>query len=180
MGCACNAASRAGQGVSYRIWKLFPAVIPTVATFLPYDRGAAHSQNVPCRPIATGTLPTNTETGMTTTTCDRASACCSVKEPTANKPTMRRLRQRCTNTTTAQPRRDHKQTTRKPANTKLARHAWVKTRTASDRSATPWCATPANHHIHEHNKTPRLYPYEPDQPTLTNYTTLRLGKPRRN
>ena len=46
---------------------------------------------------------TNTETGMTTTrtTSDRASACCSNKEPMPKKPTMRRLRQPCTNKTAA-------------------------------------------------------------------------------
>ena len=65
-------------------------------------------------------------------------------------------------------------------NTKLARHAWVETETASDGSATPWCATPTDRHIHEHRKTPGLYHYGPDQPTLTNYTTLHLDKPRRN
>ena len=37
----------------------------------------------------------------TRTTSDRASARCSAKEPTPNKPTMRRLRQRCTNKTAA-------------------------------------------------------------------------------
>ena len=35
MGCACNDASRAGLGMSYRISKLFSAVVPVVATFLP-------------------------------------------------------------------------------------------------------------------------------------------------
>ena len=49
--------------MSYRVWKLFSAVIPIVATFLPHDGGAAHSQNVPCRPNATGTLLTFTDVG---------------------------------------------------------------------------------------------------------------------
>ena len=47
--------------------------------------------------------PTNTKTGMTTTqtTSDRTSDCCSAKEPTPNKPTMRWLRQPCANKTAA-------------------------------------------------------------------------------
>ena len=106
MGCACNAASRTSQGMSYRIWKPSSAVVPIVATFLalrtrPTIGGAAHSQKVPCWPNATGTLPTNTETGMTTTRTrsDRASARCSAKEPTPNKPIMRQLQQPCTKKT---------------------------------------------------------------------------------
>ena len=39
MRCACNTASKAGQGVSYRLWKLFEAVIPTGATFFPHEWG---------------------------------------------------------------------------------------------------------------------------------------------
>ena len=74
----------------------------------------------------------------------------------------------------------NKQTTRKPANTKLARHAWVDTGTASNRLATTWCTTPADQNIHEHNRTSQLYDYEPNQPTLTNYTTLHFDIPRRN
>ena len=74
----------------------------------------------------------------------------------------------------------HEQTTRKPANTKLARHAWVETGTVSNGLATPWCATPADHHTIEQNRTLQFYHYEPDQTTLTNYTTLHLDKPRCN
>ena len=35
MGCACNDASRAKQGMSYQISKLFSAIVPIVANFLP-------------------------------------------------------------------------------------------------------------------------------------------------
>ena len=35
-------------------------------------------------------------------------------------------------------------------------------------------------HAHKHSRTPQLYRYERDQPTLTNYTTLHFDKPRRN
>ena len=64
MGCACKAASRAGQGMLYRISKLFLAVVPIVNTFpspedTPHHEGATHRQNVPCRPNATGTTGTN-------------------------------------------------------------------------------------------------------------------------
>ena len=47
--------------------------------------------------------PTDTKTGMTTTrtTTDSASDCCSAKEPMPNKPTMRWIRQPCTNKTAA-------------------------------------------------------------------------------
>ena len=54
MSCACNAA-RAGQGMWHQFWKLFAAVKPPIVTFLPHGGGTAHSQNVPCRPHATGT-----------------------------------------------------------------------------------------------------------------------------
>ena len=63
----------------------------------------------------TRTQPTNSETGMTTTrtTSDRASTRCPAKEPTPNKPTMRSLRQLCTNKTAAaatkRPSTDHTQ-----------------------------------------------------------------------
>ena len=51
---------------------------------------------------------------------------------------------------------------------------------ASNRMAAPWCATPADDNAHERNRTPQLYHYERDQPTLTNCTTLHLDQPRRN
>ena len=63
----------------------------------------------------------------------------------------------------------HKQTARKPANTKPAGHARVKTRTASPGLATPWFFTPADDHTHEHIKTPQLYHYTTGQPTATTY-----------
>ena len=55
----------------------------------------------------------------------------------------------------------------------------METGTAYNGLATPWYATPADHHTHDHNRTPQLYHYELDQPTLANYTTLHLDKPRR-
>ena len=75
-GCACNAASRAGQGMSYQLSKPFSAVVPIFKTFLPpgtrptkrkakhrrstpHHEGATHHQNVPCRPNATGTAGTD-------------------------------------------------------------------------------------------------------------------------
>ena len=61
-------------------------------------------------------------------------------------------------------------TTRRPANIKPARRARVKTGTASNELATPWCATPADDHTHEQNRTSRVYHHATDQPTLTNCT----------
>ena len=51
---------------------------------------------------------------------------------------------------------------------------------ASNGLTTPWCATPADHHIHEHNRTPQLHHYERDQPTLTTYTTLHSNRETTN
>ena len=104
----------------------------------------------------------------------------SATAPTQTKPTMRRPRQPRTNHTAAQPPLDRKQTTRKPANTKSARRARVETGTTFNGMGAPWCATPADHHAHERNRTPQLYHYECGQPTLTNFTTLHLDQPTRN
>ena len=81
---------------------------------------------------------------------------------------------------TAGQRPDNVQTTRKPANTQPARHARVETGTASHGLSTTCCAAPADRHANKDNRTLRLYHHEPDQRTLTNNTTLRLDKPRRN
>ena len=61
-GCACNAGSRAGQGMSYQFSKLFsapghapPRRRPSTAKARPTMRGVAHHQSMPCRPSATGT-----------------------------------------------------------------------------------------------------------------------------
>ena len=64
MGCSCNAASRAGQGMSYRISERFSAVLRIINTFLPPrtrppQEGAMHRQGVPCRPNATRTTRTD-------------------------------------------------------------------------------------------------------------------------
>ena len=178
MGGACNAASRTGQGRSYRIQKLFSAVIPTTATFLPHDGGAAHSQNLPCRPNATGTLPTNNETGMTTTTSDRASARCGAKEPTpkradqgAAKTTMHHQNHCSSHDMTIN--RPHAS---QPTPNYPGMHGSQHQHTL--RLATLRCATPAGCGTHEHNRTPQVCHYEPDQPTLTKYATLHLDKPR--
>ena len=56
----------------------------------------------------------------------------------------------------------------------------METGTASHGLGTTCCATPADHHTYKHNRTPRIYHQEPEQPTLTNDTTLHLDKPRRN
>ena len=58
------------------------------------------------------------------------------------------------------------------------------------RQGEPWGASPrpsaptylplADDHTHEQNRTSQLYHYEPNQPTLTNYTTLHLYIPRSN
>ena len=116
----------------------FAAVKPPIVTFLPHGGGTAHSQNVSCRPHATGTNQHQNKQGTY-----------------ANKIRLRkRLLQRqgsnaeqadheAANTTAHQkkplqrPRRDHEQTAHKPANTKLAGHAWVETGLASDGLATP-------------------------------------------
>ena len=73
-----------------------------------------------------------------------------------------------------QPPHDRKQTTRKPANTRPARRARVETGTASNEMAAPWCATPADDHAHEHNRTPQLYHYErgPTNVDKPHYTAL--------
>ena len=94
--------------------------------------------------------------------------------------TSARATQPATDQTAAEQRADNEQTTHKPANTPPARHARVETGTASHGLATTCCATPANDHTHEHNRTPQLYHREPDQPTLTNYTTLHLDIRRGN
>ena len=94
--------------------------------------------------------------------------------------TSARATQPATDQTAAEQRPHIEPTTRKPAITQPARHARVETRAASHGLATTCFATPANHHTHEHNRTPQLCHYEPDHPILTNYTTLHLDKPRRN
>ena len=82
-----------------------------------------------CPPPRPARCPSSgsTETSMTPTrtTFDCAGARCSAKEPPPNEPAMRRLTRPCSNKTTA------------AANTKLARHAWVETGTASNGLATP-------------------------------------------
>ena len=94
--------------------------------------------------------------------------------------TSARTTQPAADQTAAGQRPDNEQTTRKPVNTQPARHARVETGTASHGLATTCCAAPADHHTHEHNRTPQLYHHEPDKPTLTNCTTLHLNKPRHN
>ena len=66
------------------------------------------------------------------------------------------------------------------ANAEPARRARVETETALNGLATPWCATPTDDRTHEHSRTPQSCQYKRDQPTVTNYTTLHLDKPRRH
>ena len=63
---ACNAGSRAGQGMLYQFSKLFsppghapPRGRPSTAKARPTMRGAVHHQSMPCRPNATGTTGTD-------------------------------------------------------------------------------------------------------------------------
>ena len=167
IGCACNAA-RAGQEMSHRSCKHLAAVKPPVVTFRPTMGGRRTVKRYHAGPHATGTSPTNTETSMATkrTTSDRAGARCSAKEPMPNKPTMRRLTRPCTNKPLQRPRRDHKQTTGKTGQCQTCQACMRRYGNGV--------------HTHEYNRTPQLYHYEPDQPTLTNYTTPHLDKPRHN
>ena len=89
---------------------------------------------------------TDTDVPATQTTFGDTTTGSSAMEPTQTKPAMRRPRQPRTDHTHLQPPLDRKQTTRKPANTKPARRAWVKTGTASNGFATLWCAAPADDH----------------------------------
>ena len=96
---------------------------------------------------------TNTDVPATQTTFVDTTNGSSATERTQTEPTVRPPRQPRTNHTELQPRLDRKQSTHKPANTKLARRARVETGTASNGLATPWCATLEDDHTLEQNRT---------------------------
>ena len=215
-GCACNAGSRAGQGMSYQFSKRFSAGLTdgsrpdarqhvttyaagkpneeprrsgcTVHTVMrracqpPHRQAQQHTATLPMhnRPTtittlhytAIGRTKTRLTSAGTKKPATQTTSGSRATEPTLTKPTIERPRPPRTNHTQLQPQPDHIQTTGVPANTKPARRAWVETRTASYRWATPWCATPIDHHAQRHDRTPQLHKYTTGRPKKTHYTTL--------
>ena len=157
----------------------FTAVRPLVITFSPAVDRRRRIKTYRAGP--TQLAPTNTTTKRTP--ARNKSDCANAKRQGTNA---KRTDRGATDTTAHHKKplqrtgSDHQQTARTRANIKLGGRAWAGTRTTSNELPTPWQATPADHHDHEHSGTPQLYHRGRDQPTFTNCPRLHFDKPRNN
>ena len=94
----------------------------------------------------------------------RASTGGCTTDPTVNRPTIRRPTRPCTNQTAEG---KNNSTINRPHASRPTPHQRGM-KGSKRRSATPWCATPADDHIHGHNRTAQLYHCTTDQPKPTN------------